>query len=223
MSNGLRPAGAAVKQWGRSVKRPAFLSARSPPVRALRRAHRAVQAASPALSGGGRIATSSAGAAATIGANPCRTRGTCGAPIGSLRSGLLSNNQARGFAWPMNGSPFGPLREPSSLVGRKDSTRSQPRTPETTVGCETGPPRAEKRYPIFGFASPARQEVQQGPASERHSLTNSPGKPVQVTTPSGAMCASHRATSSRSSGPYRPDKKWIRWFWEPRRRSPFAT
>ena len=106
VSNGHQLVGATVKQWrSRSVKRPAFLSARSPPNRGLRRADWAGRAAPLAFSTARRIADPRGGVAVAGGANPCRTRGKGGAPIGSLRSGLLSNNRARGFAWPMNGSP----------------------------------------------------------------------------------------------------------------------
>ena len=147
MSTGLRPAGAAVKQWGRSVKRPGFLSARSPPNWGLQRADRAVRAAPPALSAARPTADPRSSRRIASLANPCRTRGKGGAPIGSLRSGLLSNNQARGFAWPMNGSPFGRLHEPCSQVGRKDSTRSQANFPGCPWGCVMGPLPTRECYP----------------------------------------------------------------------------
>ena len=147
MSTGLRPAGAAVKQWGRSVKRPGFLSARSPPNWGLQRADRAVRAAPPALSAARPTADPRSSRRIASLANPCRTRGKGGAPIGSLRSGLLSNNQARGFAWPMNGSPFGRLHEPCSQVGRKDSTRSQANSPAWSLGCVRAPGTTRECYP----------------------------------------------------------------------------
>lgn len=101
-------------------------------------------------------------------------------------------------------SPFGRLHQPSSLVGQKDSTRSQADYPGWAVGCATALGTARECYPIRQQhpAVPKKprsvDDILKWAATEATGAGSRPGPQAQAAC--AGSVSSIRSTSSMSTG-----------------------
>src|SRR5947209_3597198 len=123
-----------------------------------------------------------------------------------LFSGPVSNVALFGAT---GGSPFGRLHEPSSLVGRKDSTRSQADSIGWPLGCVRAPGLTQECYPLVN-----------GTQLRRFQPTRSANPPPDLAPRSPASVgAALRAVAQAGSWVFfteqlfGPSPLWIRMAW----------
>ena len=105
--------------------------------------------------------------------NPANTGAFKAKPRELPRGAPVNCAPTFGWWWRKNGSPFGLLHQPSSLVGRKDSTRSQADSPGFSWVCVMAASTAQECYPTrqLHLPPPWRTRTKAEPRARLHAST----------------------------------------------------